>query len=157
MPKRAVNIFVFGNETHFDSIGWCIYTRDGEEKELLDFLESRASIDDQFVEKRKLDELLTWEDYYFLVRTDALIARLESDGVVLEDDIYCITPIVNGKIKVSDIHNDLEPNPIPDYLKIYMTENGFDTPYPSQLRSSSGSRFTRMLFLLPHTAFRDDS
>ena len=35
--------------------------------------------------------------------------------------------------------------------------NGFDTPYPSQLRSSSGSRFTRMLFLLPHTAFRDDS
>lgn len=128
MSKRAINIFAFGNETHFDSIGWCIYTRDGEEWELLSFLQSRLLIDHQYVEKWKLDESLTWDDYYFLVRTNAFIARLEKVGVVLEGDIYCITPIVNGKVEVSDIQNDLEPNPIPDYLQFYMTEDGFDFP-----------------------------
>lgn len=128
MSRRAINIFAYGNDTHIDSIGWRRYTRDGEEKELLSFLQSRLSTDHQNAEKWKLDELLTWDDYYYLVRTNALIARLESVGVVLEDDIYCITPIVNGKVEVGDIHNDLEPNPIPDYLQFYMTENGFDFP-----------------------------
>ncbi len=54
----------------------------------------------------------------------ALMPRYKGEMEGLQ---YCLTHIVDGEPFIAGISDDLE-NPLPDYLKIYMTDAGFDFP-----------------------------
>ena len=44
------------------------------------------------------------------------------------DEIYCVTPIVNGQPRFDDVTDEFAPDAFPDYLRIYFTDEGFDFP-----------------------------
>ena len=49
-------------------------------------------------------------------------------GVVGENDVYCVTQIVNGQLAVDDTFDSASGGAVPDYLEVYSTENGIDFP-----------------------------
>ena len=61
-------------------------------------------------------------------RLGAVTNTLRDDGIMGEDDIYCISHVINGEIRVDEIVDTNPPNAIPDYLSIYMTSEGFNFP-----------------------------
>ena len=128
MAEHLVNIFAYGDETHVHSIGWSTYIRDGSDEELLTFLRSRVSVDHEKAMRQDIREPIKWEDFNSMNRLNATTDTLMSSGIMLENYIYCITPIVNGKVRIDDIDDGLSPDKIPDYLVIYMTDDGFDFP-----------------------------
>ena len=127
-PERLINIFAYGNETHVHSMGWKAYERKGNDKDLFSFLHSRASIDHKTAERIKIRESIKWEKFNSMNRLNGTINILISYGLISDNDLYCITPIVNGNAIMEDIKDALYSASIPDYLKLYMTEDGFDFP-----------------------------
>ena len=128
MAENIVNIFAYGDETHVHSIGWRTYMRDGSDEELLTFLRSKVSVDHETAMRQDIREPIKWEEFNSMNRLNATTNTLMSNGIMSENDMYCITPIVNGKVKIDGIDDEFSPDQIPDYLTIYMTDDGLDFP-----------------------------
>ena len=126
--EKIINIFEFGNETHVDSFGWYSYTREGSFSEQIEFLKSRATIDHRVATKMYFNAKLEWKDFRTMTRISGLDQLLVEAGVMPEQGIYCITPIVNGKAKfdISQANDSKEGKS--DYIDSYMTEDGLDFP-----------------------------
>ena len=128
MAENIVNIFAYGDETHVHSIGWRTYMRDGSDEELLTFLRTKVSGDHETAMRQDIREPIKWEDFNSMNRLKATINTLTSNGIMSENDMYCITPIVNGMVKIDGIDDEFSPDQVPDYLTIYLTDDGFDFP-----------------------------
>ena len=128
MKERLVNIFVYGNETHVHAVGWRVYEKSGAYDELTAFLRSRVQHDQRITARSDLTEPIPWRDFRVLNRLNPISGAIADAGVVGENDVYCVTPIVNGKVRVDDTVDEGGDEAVPDYLRTYRTEGGFDFP-----------------------------
>lgn len=126
MAERLINVFAYGDEDYIHSIGWRIYSRSGSFKELMTFLQSRVCQDHETATIKQLQIPIAVEEFYSMVRLDSVIATLFSEGIMSENDVYCITNIINGLPRIDESHDDLSPKVVPDYLDIYLNESGLD-------------------------------
>ena len=56
MKKSLVNVFVYGDGTHVDAVGWCVYEKAGSYEELTTFLQSRVRDDHRIAQREDLTE-----------------------------------------------------------------------------------------------------
>ena len=120
MKERLVNIFVFEDETHVHAVGWRFYEKSGTYEELVAFLQSRVQYDHQIAARRDLEEPIPWREFKV---TERLIPV---SGTLGENEIYCVTHVVNGEVRVDDTVVAPDGGLVPDYLTAYVTEGGFD-------------------------------
>ena len=141
MSERLFNVFIYGNETHVNSMGYCEYEKEGSYDDLTNYLKSRVDADYKNAKVTTLNRPTEREVFYSMERLGAVTNTLRDDGIMAEDDIYCISHVINGKIRVDEIVDTNPPNAVPDYLSIYMTSEGFNFPqlieddYYSAIRS----------------------
>ena len=128
MRERLLNVFVYGDATHAHSMGHCEYEKKGSYEELINFLRSRASVDCKLAKISMLKQPIEWEIFSSMQRFGSVTNTLIEDGIMEDDDIYCITYVVNGKIRVDESVDTTSANVIPDYLSIYLTSEGFNFP-----------------------------
>ena len=128
MSERLFNVFIYGNETHVHSMGYCEYEKEGSYDDLTNYLKSRVDADYKNAKVTTLNRPTEWEAFYSMERLGAVTNTLRDDGIMGEDDIYCISHVINGEIRVDEIVDTNPPNAIPDYLSIYMTSEGFNFP-----------------------------
>ena len=128
MKERLVNIFVYGDRTRVHAVGWRVYEKAGTYDELTAFLRSRVQYDHRIAARNDLEEPIPWRDFKAMDRLNPITSAIAEGGIVGEDDVYCVTHIVNGEVRVDDTLDAAVGVAVPDYLKIYSTEGGFDFP-----------------------------
>ena len=128
MKKPLVNIFVCGNGTHVHAVGWRVYERAGTYDELTNFLQSTVQHDHRGAPREDLKKPIPWRDFETMDRLNPFAGALAAAGVVGENPGYCVTHIVNGEVRVDDTFDAEGGGAVPDYLKVYSTEGGFDFP-----------------------------
>ncbi len=126
MKERIVNLFTYGDGDHIFSIGWDTYTMEGSYQELTAFLISRADDDFKKASRVSLPEKLSRSAFEIALRLNALRHVVPPVAEVVGDSIYCVTHIINGKPKVSDVSHAPPHEIVPDYLRLYWTSSGFD-------------------------------
>ena len=128
MTERIFNLFVYGNETHVYSIGCCEYQKEGSYDDLTTYLRSRVDCDYRNAKVTSMDQPVEREVFYAMERLGVVTDILTTNGIIEDGAIFCITHVVDGKVRVDEI---AEINPslgLPDYLSIYMTAEGFNFP-----------------------------
>ena len=128
MGERLSTCVNYGNETHVYSMGYCEYKSEGSYDDLTNFLKSRVHDDYKEPPRKRRSPTHRVDTFYSMERLGAVTNTLRNDGIMDEDDIYCITHIIDGNVRVDEVVDTNPPNAIPDYLSIYMTANGFDFP-----------------------------
>ena len=73
-----------------------------------------------------LPKKVSWQVVKSINRLQEILQLLISSGVMPENGVWCVTPIVDGEPRIQEVHDTLSPENIPDYLDIYLTESGFD-------------------------------
>ena len=126
MKTPLVNIFVYGDETHVHAIGWRVYERAGSHRELTGFLQSTVHHDHQGAPHEDLAKPIPRRDFEAMDRLNPFVGALVAKGIVGEDPIYCTTHIVNGEPRADETRDLLGDGTVPDYLRLYMTEDGLD-------------------------------
>ena len=128
MKKPLVNIFVYGDRTQVHAVGWRVYEKVGTYEELTNFLQSRVRHDHRGAPREDLEEPIPWRDFKAMDRLNPIAGALAAAGVVGENAVYCVTHIVNGEVHVDDTFDVEGSGAVPDYLKVYSTEDRFDFP-----------------------------
>ncbi len=128
MKERVVNVFVYGNSTHVNAIGWRVYEKTGSYDDLTAFLRKSAIHDHRIAARQSLQDPLLWQEFEVMNRLNPFFYSLIQAGVSGENDIHCVTHIVNGEMRVDDIRDAESPEAVPDYLTGYLSEQGFDFP-----------------------------
>ncbi len=128
MVKRSINVFLFGNEAGVQSIGWRVYRRAGDDRDIVTFLRERAPQDHQEAPRTNLEKTIPWSEFEVMNRLNPLTGSLVARGVIDDESIYCLTRIVNGEIRIEEMRDEVRGEVVPDYLDLYMTENRFDFP-----------------------------
>ena len=128
MKERLVNIFVYGNGTHVQAVGWRVYEEAGTYDELTRFLRSRVKHDHRSAPRKDLKEPIPRRDFEAMERLNPFAGALAAADIVGENPVYCVTHIVNGEVRVDDTRDESGGGAVPDYLQIYSTEGGFDFP-----------------------------
>ena len=124
-----INIFVFGDETHVHAIGWRLYEKAGTDDELKAFLQSKVHDDHQIAARNDLEEPIPWRNFEVMDRLNPIAGAIAGAGIVGgENDVYCLTRIVNGEVPVDDTRDESDDATVPDYLQLYLTEDGFNFP-----------------------------
>ena len=126
VKERLVNIFVYGDAAHVHAIGWRIYDRTGTYDELIRFLQTTAKDDHRIAERRHLDEPVQWKEFDAMNRLNPFFRTLVQADVVSENDVYCVTPVVNGEVRVDDVYDAESVAAVPDYLTVYRSKRGFE-------------------------------
>ncbi|MDE0165831.1 MAG: hypothetical protein OXH92_02195 [Bryobacterales bacterium] len=126
MKEQLVNIFVYGDETHVQAIGWRVYEKAGPYKELVEFLQSRVQPDHRVARREDLKKPILRREFEAMNRLYPFASELVGTGVVDENSIYCVTHIVSGEVRLDETLNVSGGGAVPDYLRIYSTEEGFD-------------------------------
>ena len=126
MKELAINIFAYGDDEHVHSMGYCTYMMEGSYEELTNFLRSRVHIDHEKACRFDIEQPLTWLEFRSMSRLGVLPDLFANSDITFEDAIYCLTPIVNGMPTIDELDDTLAPNIVPDYLRIYLTDAGFD-------------------------------
>ena len=98
MTELIVNIFVYGDGTHVNSIGWRVYKKVGSYEELTNFLQSRVHHDHRSAQHEYLEKPVLWRVFETMDRLNPFARALAARGIVGENTFYCVTPIVNGEV-----------------------------------------------------------
>ena len=122
------NVFVYGSKTHVNAIGYCEYEKEGTYSDLGNYLRARVDVDHKNAKVTTLTRPIVRQVFYAMQRLGAVTNTLRSDGIMGDDDIYCISQVIDGKIEVDEVVDTNALHPIPDYLSTYMTCEGFDFP-----------------------------
>ena len=121
-------MFTYGDDEYISSLGWCIYTMDGSYQELTTFLQGRVNIDYRTARIVELQERLLRSVFDIASRLNELNQVAPMVVETVGDSVYCITHIINGKPRADDVAHRAPHEFIPDYLRIYWKESGFDFP-----------------------------
>ena len=109
------------------SIGYRRYHREGPPEDLVQFLRERVDVDFTNATQHMLPEAVDWAEIPSVVRSGDIWELLDRCGInVGHDEIYCVTYIVNGQPRFDEFSDEFAPDAIPDYLRIYFTDEGFD-------------------------------
>ena len=125
VKERIINIFVYGNPTHVYALGWRVYEKTGTYDELIAFLQAKAIDDHRIAARQDLDEPLLLRDFVAMNRVNPFVGALVQAGIAGENDIYCVTHVVNGEVRVDDTYDAESAEAVPDYLTVYRSEQGF--------------------------------
>lgn len=128
MTERVVNVFVYGNSTDVHAVGWRVYETTGTYDELTSFLRAKANYDHRIAARQALPKPVPWRDFEVMNRLNPFVGSLAQAGIAGEHDIYCVTHVVNGEVRVDDTHDAESIEAMPDYLTGYLSEQGFDFP-----------------------------
>ena len=128
MRQSLVNIFVYGDGTHVNAVGWCVYEKAGTYEELTNFLQTRVRHDHQIAQREDLAKPMLRREFEAMDRLNPFAGALADRGIVDENPIYCVTHIVNGEVHVDETRNESNTGAVPDYLRVYLTGRGFDFP-----------------------------
>lgn len=126
MRKPLVNIFVYGDGTHVDAVGWRVYEKAGTYEEMTNFLQSRVRHDHQVAQREGLAKPMLRREFVAMDRLSPFAGALADRGIVDENPIYCVTHIVNGEVHIDETRDESDTCAVPDYLQVYLTERGFD-------------------------------
>ena len=126
MTEQLINVFIYGNDTHAHSMGYCKYENSENSDDSAEFLTSKVKSDHLNAKITTLTRPIEWDTFYAMQRLGAVTNTLRKDGIMADGDFYCITHIVNGTIRADEVVDTASPHAVPDYLSIYMTANGFD-------------------------------
>lgn len=126
VKERLVNIFVYGNNTHVHALGWRVYEKTGTYDELTPFLQSRAIHDHRIAARQDLEEPVLWRDFEAMNRVNPFAGTLVQAGVAGDNDIHCVTHVVDGEVRVDDTYDAESVEAAPDYLTLYRSEQGFE-------------------------------
>ena len=125
--EPIINIFFYGDEQGAHSLGYCRYFRAGEYDEHARFLRERVYEDHVNASQLALTEKTDWAAIPAIVRSGDVWELLEELGVSAGfDEPYCVTYIVNGQPRFDEVVDEFAPDAFPDYLRIYLTGEGFD-------------------------------
>ena len=125
--ERIINIFFFGDEQSARSIGYCTYHREGPPEDQVQFLREKVEVDYANATQHMLPALVDWYEIPSIVRSGEIWELLDQRGVNAgNDEIYCVTYIVNGRPRFDEIVDEFAPDAFPDYLRFYLTDEGFD-------------------------------
>jgi len=128
MSESLVNIFVYGDGEHVNAVGWRVYEKAGSYEELTRFLQSRVRHDHRSAQREDLAKPIPRRDFEAMDRLNPFAGALAARGIVDENSVYCVTHIVNGEVQVDATRDESSSSAVPDYLQIYLTEDGFDFP-----------------------------
>ena len=126
MNERLVNIFVYGDATHVHSVGWRVYEKSGTYEEKTGFLQAAAVNDHRIAARQDLDEPVLWRDFEAMNRLNPFFGALADAGIANENDVHCLTHIVNGKARADETRDEVNSESVPDYLTAYWSERGLD-------------------------------
>ena len=126
MNERIVNIFVYVDREIIRTVGYTEYEMEGTYEELTSYLQSRVEIDHVAATCIDLGEEYSPAVFRYAMRLDALQYLIPKMGEIVGDSVYCITQILDGALGANEPMHDYEHNPVPDYLRIYRTRDGFD-------------------------------
>ena len=126
MKERVVNIFVYRDSKFIQAIGCTTYQMEGTYVQLTSFLRSRVDIDQQCANRFELSEECSAVDFEFAMRVDSVQFLIPLIGELVGESVYCVTQIVDGIPRADEFVHDSEHSPVPDYLMIYWTDEGFD-------------------------------
>ena len=128
MKEECVNVFAFGDKKFVHSLGHCSHFAEGDDEDLTCLLRSKVGTDYKQVDRIQLDPPIAWRDFNSNCRLGWLNELVGPPDIIPEGSIYCITPVVDGVVNIDEVVNfSIEPT-FPDYLKVYLTETGFDLP-----------------------------
>ena len=71
---------------------------------------------------------MPWREFEAMNRLNPFVGALVQSGVAGEDDVYCVTHIVDDEVRVDDTRDEMSDELVPDYLTAYWSECGFDFP-----------------------------
>ena len=129
MKEQIVNIFVFGDGTNVQAVGWRLYEKAGTYDELVAFLQSKAQHDHRIAARKDLETPISWPEFRAMDRVNPIPSALLGAGIISENVVYCVTSIVNGQVRVDDtVIAEEGGREVPDYLSLYLTEEGLDFP-----------------------------
>ena len=132
-----INIFVFGDETHVHAIGWRLYEKAGTDDELKAFLQSKVHDDHQIAARNDLEEPIPWRDFEVMDRLNPIAGAIAGAVIVGgENDVYCLTRIVNGEVPVDDTRDESDDATVPDYLHVPARPRSRSSPLP--IRPATG-------------------
>ena len=126
VKERLVNIFAYGNPTHMHALGWRVYEKVGTYDELTAFLRAKAMHDHRIAIRQDLDEPVPWRDFDAMNRLSSFAGALARAGVAGDNDIHCVTHVVNGEVRVDDTYDAESVEAVSDYLTLYRSEQGFE-------------------------------
>lgn len=126
MKEECVNVFAYGDEQFVRSVGYRSYLAEGNYGDITHFLRSKVESDYKHAVRILLDPPVAWRDFNSRCRLGWLNEMVEGLTVIPEGSFYCITPIVNGVVTIDENVDHLAESTFPDYLKVYLTEGGFD-------------------------------
>ena len=121
--EKCVNVFAYGDENFVHSVGCCAYFMEGSYEELTNFLRSRVHLDHERTTQIPLHKVTSWGNFNATFRLGDLNDLLVGAEMVPEDCVHCITPIIDGNVRVDEL---VDSDTFPDYLLIYLTEEGLD-------------------------------
>ncbi|MCY4669366.1 MAG: hypothetical protein OXC29_15455 [Rhodococcus sp.] len=96
--------------------------------ELKAFLQSNVHDDHQIAARNDLEEPIPWRDFEAMDRVNPITSAIAEAGIVGENDVYCITRIVNGEVRADGTRDESDDATVPNYLQLYLTEDGFNFP-----------------------------
>ena len=126
VKERLVNIFVYGDATHVHSVGWRVYEKSGTYDEKIAFLQAAAMNDHRIAARQDLDEPVLWRDFEAMNRLNPFFGSLADAGIAGENDVHCLTHIVNGKVRADETRDEMNGESVPDYLTAYWSDRGLD-------------------------------
>lgn len=128
--RPCFNIFAFANaeERVINSVGLIEYLMWGTDKDLVGFLQSKVEEDHWKSTRTELERPVSIEEFKLLRRLDRLYEVMPRVCEIVGESVYCITYITDSAPKIEEVDNPFSQDGIPDYLSIYMTEDGLDIP-----------------------------
>ena len=126
MSGRIFNLFIYGSEAYVHSIGYREYRKEGGYDDLTAYLRSRVDCDYKNAKVTTFDHPIEREVFYAMERLGVVADKLMTDGIMEENDIFCMTHVIDGQVRVDEISENNPSLGLPDYLDIYMTPEGFN-------------------------------
>ncbi len=105
-----------------------MYEKDGSYEELTKFLQSRVQHDHSGASREDLEKPILLRDFEVMDRLNPFVEALAGAGVVGQNPVYCVTHIVNDEVRVDETRDVSSVGGVPDFLRIYLTKDGFDFP-----------------------------
>ena len=124
VERGAVNIFLYGTEECFESIGYHLYMFPSgmAEKDMNRILREKAKTDFDLPERHRLSRSMSREDLHGAMRLKPW--TLEQVGNIIASGVrYCITAVVNERPQTGEALETRDGYAVHDYLEMFRAQD----------------------------------
>ena len=113
MEKRLIHVFVYGNASHADAVGWRVYVhgQTGTYDELIALLRKWAYHDHRIAARRRMPTPIPRREFELKIRLVPLISSVVDEGIIGENNAYCMTHIINDEVRAAQLNAPIGPAP----------------------------------------------